>query len=56
MSRYIDADKLLQYIGATENCRDCPYINNDYECRGHSLSRQDICDIIENLCEEGEVE
>lgn len=55
MSRYIDADLLLQYIGATEHCKDCECNNNDYECRSHSLSRQDICNIVEDLVEESEV-
>ena len=52
MPRYIDADKLLQYIGATERCDDCSYYENDIECRSHSLSRQDICTIGEDLVEE----
>ena len=55
MARYINADKLLEYIGATENCKGCPFVDNDIECRGHSLSRQDMCNIIEDLCEESDV-
>ena len=52
MIRYIDANRLLEYIGANEHCKNCLYNNNDCECRGHSLSRQDICNIVEDLVEE----
>ena len=55
MARYIDADKLYEYIGAKENCKHCSFVDNDIECRSHSLSRQDMCNIIEDLCEESEV-
>ena len=49
MSRYIDADAVLKSIGASEHCKDCECKINNYECRGHSLSRQDICDIVDTI-------
>ena len=52
MARYIDADKVLQSIGAAEHCKDCSFNIGLYDCRGHSLSRQDVCDIIEDLCQD----
>ena len=55
MSRYIDADKLLQYIGASEHCEDCYGYINDHECRGRTISRQDICNVVEDLIEMEEV-
>ena len=46
MSRYIDADYVIKAIGAEIACGNCKQSRT--ECLCHSLSRQDICGIIDD--------
>lgn len=46
MPRYIDADYLIKAIGADNSCGRCKQSRSDCLC--HSLSRADICGIIDD--------
>ena len=46
MPKYIDADYIINAIGAEDGCGKCK--QGFLDCRAHSFSRMDICNIVED--------